>query len=274
MEKEMETMTKNKLHDVEEKTKKSEDERIQKLLEKIRSARKELKEYLEQNSLKAADEMIGGQEGRAIKYSIAALDSDGDGDLSAEELEKLDEQIEGNIEKTLNLLLNAGVVSALILSMVFGWTFSPLSFTQDSLDFFGQSVCDWFNYMFILCINTAVFGSFGLIFTTVRMYTHLAFWLTTNESKTKYLSEVSMNIVAAMTLVVINSAVFAIPFGALVAVSPGAGLISTIFAVASFLWLFLYFVEYRIGLLVAMRIAVEETEQLLGMKRHFAIKLF
>lgn len=183
------------------------------------------------NSLNDGCEKYGGQEGRAIKFAIASLDRNNDGELSSEELERLDDRIDKIVEKALSMLLNAGVVSALILSMVFNWTFSDLSHAQESIDFFGEKCCYVFHVFFIVFVNLAVFGSFVLIYVTVRMYTHLAFWLASSEFKIKYLEKVPINFVGITTIFVIVSAILTIPFGAAVSVSPLAGLISFVLAV-------------------------------------------
>ena len=245
----------------------NDQEHLRDLIIKIHLAKKELREYLEEANIYKADHKIGGNEGRAIKFALAQLDADGDGKLTDEELIQLEETSKENVEKTLGLLLNSGVVGALILSMLYSLTFTTVTYQDKSVEFFGERLCDFFYYVMMILINLATASSFILIFFSTRVYTHLAFWLCTTSAKLKYMSEVKLSLVAGLAMIIMFFAILAIPFAAAVLASPGAGLISAIIVGITTIFIFWYYIEFRIGLQIASRIGVEETEVFLGIKR-------
>ena len=86
-----------------------------------------------------ADTYIGGKEALAMKYAIASCDKNGDGKISKEELEKLQESSADILSAHTEAQMNAGVVAALILSFMVPLSLEPIEASDDCVDFFGQS---------------------------------------------------------------------------------------------------------------------------------------
>jgi hypothetical protein len=249
----------------------SKDEKLSDLIARIHQAKKQLRDYLNETNMHLAEVKCGGSEGRATKFALASLNDDNDGTLSEKEMEKFEETTKESVEKTLGLLLNSGVVGALILSMLFGLSFNSVTYATPSVNFFGNGLCDVIYYLMFIAITISTFGSLLLIFASLRIYTHLAFWLCTTKSKLKYLSEVSMAYIAILANLVLFSAMAAIPFAAAIIVSPGAGLISSIALLITTLGGIHYAIESKLSK-TAIKFSVEEVEELLGMKCKFVVQ--
>ena len=63
--------------------------------------------------------LLGGPEKVSFMVQEFKLDEDGDGDISAEEMEAHEEDCDRLISQALDFLINSGVVGALLLSVLF-----------------------------------------------------------------------------------------------------------------------------------------------------------
>lgn len=171
-----------------------------------------------------------------------------------------------NIQSYLNLLVNVSVTGALIFAVLFGFVVNDLSPSQESIDFFGDTTVRVFKYLFLICVNISVFCSLFMIFLAVSFYKHLGFWMPDIQAQTEWMKQVSITPPIVICAAVVHAAGIAMPFGAAVAISPIAGLISSCLLIA--LWLGTRYVMYieehsEIVLQRATRRILEERKQLL-----------
>ena len=120
---------------------------------------------------------IGEMEARAAKIMLAALDEDGDGKLSKEERAAYIEVGNQMVDRTLQMCLNAGVVSALVLSIFFPYAFDSLEPSEASIDFFSASSREILITIHDVLITMTIASNICLIFTSVFIITVLMSWL-------------------------------------------------------------------------------------------------
>jgi len=110
-------------------------------------SRAELKRYL--TLLDAADgrfgrakaeKLIGYQERRAIKYLLASIDKNGDGIPVTDEIDAYEEKAKENVSKTLELLLNVGLVASVVLTISYPASILELDASDASTAFFAEPV--------------------------------------------------------------------------------------------------------------------------------------
>eukprot|EP01038_Epipyxis_sp_PR26KG_P011808 gene11808-15802_t len=172
---------------------------------------------------------LGGAEGISYKLHNVMMDTDLDGIVTPEELEASKEKREAKVNDTLNLLINIGVVSGLIVSVLYSVVLSPLIASSESESFFGHDFIQFFSYMFYAAIYTSLAISLALIWKSVRFYIAISVWMEDIDMKTWFLNSVSMVPMITASSVSVSMLAVAFPFGVLVNVSPGAGLVATTF---------------------------------------------
>ena len=134
-----------------------------------------------------ADTYIGGKEALAMKYAIASCDKNGDGKISKEELEKLQESSADILSAHTEAQMNAGVVAALILSFMVPLSLEPIEASDDCVDFFGQSAV---KYLRILSIFFTLLGNVSCIATillAVRFGVYVN-WISSAHGRTLFVS--------------------------------------------------------------------------------------
>jgi len=117
------------------------------------------------------------------------LDTDGDGDLSSEELEN--ESSVKVVERTLSYIVNTGVVGALIFSVLFSSLQTPLAVSQSSSDFFDETTITVLSGIYYCSIYVSLSCSMWLIFNFVQQCTFLTAWFPNTDLQLWYLSEKS-----------------------------------------------------------------------------------
>jgi hypothetical protein len=150
----------------------------------VRSAREKLRAWVDSKTgteREAAFQRIGMNEGLALLMSIASLEEDGDGKLSSAELEKFAEQSEKTISAHGESLTNAGVVCALILSVIY-----PMAYGIETPN--GSNAFKYLEYIFL---QFAVAGSITTVFGAGGVFTQLSFFLHTNKLKLWYINEIN-----------------------------------------------------------------------------------
>ena len=125
---------------------------------------------------------LGGPERACIMLSLASLDTDGNGRLTPEEQARYNELGARLVESTKNFHLNAGVVAALVLSVVFGLAYEEkdaLSALADSgLSIWGSGEAlgseRWTksvaNLLSFLAMQLAVSTAFLTVLLSSRLY--------------------------------------------------------------------------------------------------------
>lgn len=132
------------------------------------------------------------------------------------------------IDGYLNLLVNFGVIGALIFSTMFGFTISDFEISTTSVAFFGKALTLGWKYMFLVLVNLSVMLSMFLILSSLQLYKYLGFFMPNEEAQLEWTRVTPITSSVIQTNLVIYVTLVAIPFGAAAAISPIAGLISTI----------------------------------------------
>jgi hypothetical protein len=154
------------------------------VLQMVHSAREKLRAWVESKTgaeREAAFQRIGLNEGLSLLMTIASLGEDLDGKLSSTELEKFHEESEKTITAHMDSLTNAGVVSALILSVIF-----PIAYDIETTQ--SSNAFKYFEYFFL---QLAVAGSITTIFGAGGVFTQLSFFLPTNKLRIWFINEIN-----------------------------------------------------------------------------------
>ena len=167
---------------------------------------------------------IGGAEGISLKIQNTLLDKDNDGNISEEEIKESEEKRNETVNQALSLLTTAGVVGALLASIMTPLVLSPLSSSSESEQYFQPKVLERLSFVYRIFLTLSLVLSFMLIWQSSRKYLHLSFWMPNLDMKTWYLSEVSLLPIIILQIWCIISALIALPFGVTVLVSPSNGL--------------------------------------------------
>lgn len=132
----------------------------------------------------AAVGALGGCERACTLAALASLDTDGNGKLSKDEYERYVTVGGALVESTKNFHLNAGVVAALVLSVVYGLAYeeneslASLASKESWRDM--ATVADLTSF---LAMQLAVATSFLTVLVSSRLYTQLAFWMPNLDSQ-------------------------------------------------------------------------------------------
>jgi hypothetical protein len=140
--------------------------------------------------------MLGGPEPACIMLSLASLDADGNGNLAPEELERYAQLGERLVESTKNFHLNAGVVAALGLSVVFGLAYEendslksvadPETWGPIGSQAWTTAIADLTSF---LAMQLAVSMAFVTVLLSSRMYTQISFWMPNLDSQLWFINE-------------------------------------------------------------------------------------
>ena len=137
----------------------------------------------------AAVSALGGCEQACMLLTLSNLDPDGSGHLDAAELERYAEVGSQLVESNKNFHLNAGVVSALVLSVAFG-----LAYEENDVLLALSEKTTWDHGAFVdilsfIGLQVAVALSFVTMMASSRLYTQLAFWMPNLESQLWFINE-------------------------------------------------------------------------------------
>ena len=164
---------------------------------------------------------FGGAEGRAILVQMLNMDTNGNGEVCADEEGVLAEKLTGDYN---NLLVNTGVIGALTLSIVLPIFIDAGETSESSIKFFGDTGVEIIENTFYALSALVLGASLALIHLSVRMYTHLSFWMPRASDKLWYIKEISLvPVIVAASRTILFIAISA-PFGAATFVSPLGGL--------------------------------------------------
>jgi len=226
---------------------------------KVNAAREALIKYVESNG---NDKYVDGLEGRAVKYFLATLDKDGNGTIAQKEFDQFLENSSKTIDNTLGFLLNAGVVAALILSIVAGLSLSELTPSDSSQTYFGDTIIKILQDIFYFLLSI-IFGlCLVVIYSSTRLYIFLGFWICTDKAKSQYLAEAPLAVIAIGSIWIMNLFAVALPVGMAVTTSPIGGLFGLFSTIFVFFLISTYF-EVTFGK-KAGSLALAETKELLG----------
>lgn len=127
-----------------------------------------------------------------------------------------------------NMLINYGVIGALIFSIVFGLAADNIDTAGASEEFFGSIGSYVLKHIFYFLIYACIVVSLCILFQSMIQYKQLMFWMPDMPSKMKWINKFSLLQLVFLGQIIQLLVVSAIPFGAAVAISPLAGLFGVI----------------------------------------------
>ena len=198
----------------------------------VRESRAELRKYLDiynTKGCKAADKMMS-KEKRAICVVLAKIDADGDGKIPDEEFERYEANAKEHVEGSLSLLLNVGVVAALILSITYPLAIANLT-PSDASSFFSPGAITGFTVTYYILIIADVLLSLMLIYLSLRVYLYMGFWISETKYKLEYLRHSPIPFIAGSSVWNLRILLMALPFGVVVNTSPHIGIIALVLCV-------------------------------------------
>ena len=134
---------------------------------------------------------IGMNEGLCQALQLAALDEDGDGKLNETEVERYYVEGQKMVDTCLNTFLNQGVVSALMLSIVFPLAVEEHRLTIDWDGSYGDSTVVFaLNLVAYVALMIIVATSLSVLYATSLMYSQLSFMMPNLRLKLWYLRQI------------------------------------------------------------------------------------
>jgi hypothetical protein len=194
---------------------------------------------------------MGGFEGISNILRVLIADAKNGGIASVEERTKMVDILTNNVT---SLLINFGVVGALIVSVVFPLALVPMQLSESSTEFFGNTLTYVFWIAHQILAIVVIVLSVIIIFCSIVYYKLLSFWMFDDESRLWFVQSISVVpiVVFATTLLMCVPAVLVTGVAAFV--SPVAALISLIGTLVFFLLaLFINAVETKSWLYLHMR---------------------
>ena len=189
----------------------------------------------------------------AQALSLALMDKDGDGVISQEEK---DETTQKMVDECNNLLVNLGVVGALILSIVFPMCLQDYTASDANEQFFGERATHVFLILYHVLVMLTTVCAIMVVMGSLFMYKHLNFFMVTSEMRAWWLNTISITPVVMCAQILFVFMIASIPFGAASTQSPLAALISVI-GLVLFLVLYGYMSVYEIWLIAAQHNQVQ-----------------
>ena len=162
------------------------------VLDDIRAARKEIRAAaaVDGTSAVAIVRALGGAERAATLLNLASLDEDGDGNLSPHEVDRYKAIGAALVESAKNFHLNAGVVAALVFSVIYSLAFEEKHSLKDL-----ATAASWDNMWIVseltscVAMQLAVSSSIITVLVSSRLYTQLAFWMPDLDSQIWFINE-------------------------------------------------------------------------------------
>ena len=141
------------------------------------------------------------------------------------------------VEAHLGLLLNCGVIGALVITLLFGISLAPSDISETSLEFFGDEGCSVIWYIYYILVVAGFYISCLSVMQSISTYKQLSFWMSTQQTKLEYTQNVSIvGLIILSTTILPATIMLAVPAGSAIFISPQAGLISIILLFIAFLY--------------------------------------
>lgn len=119
-------------------------------------------------------------EGCENKFKVSFND-----DFESEDINKV-------VESYLGLLLNCGVIGALVITLLFQVAITSQSFSDASIEYFTEDGCTtMFNIYFIL-VTSGFYMSCLTVISSIFKYKQLSFWMANTELKSAYVEKLSL----------------------------------------------------------------------------------
>lgn len=142
------------------------------------------------------------------------------------------------VEAHLGLLLNCGVIGALVITLLFGISLAPSEISDSSIEYFGDTGCTVLWYIYYILVVAGFYISCISVMQSISTYKQLSFWMSSVQSKLEYTQKISIvGLIIMSTTILPGTIMVVVPAGAAIYISPEAGLISVILLFFSFLYI-------------------------------------
>jgi len=214
---------------------KEDESRIIQLTEAASSARQKLRDWA---SLDPEDERtimrrttdLGHTEGVSSLLGLASLDIDGDGVVTDAEFVMNQNNLENMVNNTTNLFLNASVIAALILSMVYPIPISGLTPSKAAIAIFGAGGVKIVFWIFLVDLYATIMVAWALLVVSMRFYLILNFWMYSLESKVWFLQNIQIAPVILTQQALLTMLCVSLVIGITVLISPWHGIVFALIA--------------------------------------------
>jgi len=215
---------------------KEDESRIVHLSEAAASSRKKLRDWA---SLDPEDEKtimrrtveLEHTEGVSGLLGLASLDIDGDGAVTDAEFAMNQTNLESMVNNTTNLFLNASVIAALILSMVYPIPISGLAPSEAAVAIFGETGVKVVFWVFLIDLYTTIMVSWALLVVSMRFYLILNFWMYSLESKIWFLQNIQIAPIILTQQALLTMLCVSLVIGVTVLISPWHGVVFALIAI-------------------------------------------
>ena len=92
----------------------------------------------------------------------------------------------------LGLLLNCGVIGALVITLLFGSTTASQEFSSESIDYFTEEGCRTMFHFFNFFVTLGFYMSCLIVVYSIFKYKQLSFFMSTIELKAAYIERFSL----------------------------------------------------------------------------------
>lgn len=179
---------------------------------------------------------LGGIEGVALRVRKIQLDTDGDNIVTEQEAEALDEKAQQLVESVSQLYLNAGVVNALMLSVMGPLLLQVIAVHQKTEDFFGKTGTAVIFHSYYIVLGLVVALNIYTLFLATRSYHALTNWMPNREDQIWYIDTHGQLQIAVLMSNIFWLTGCCFPLGAMLAIGPAIGIYMVVLtAVGSFM---------------------------------------
>jgi len=156
-------------------------------------------------------------DGYSNKFKVSFND-----DFESEDINKV-------VESYLGLLLNCGVIGALVITLLFSVAITSQSISDESIEYFTEDGCNTMFNIFFILVTAGFYMSCLTVISSIFKYKQLSFWMANIELKSIYVEKLSLTaLIILATGMLPGSIMIAVPFGSAIFISPVAGLSSLI----------------------------------------------
>ena len=119
-------------------------------------------------------------DGFSNKYKVSFIE-----ELETENVDKL-------TESYLGLLLNCGVIGALVITLLFQVVITSQDFSDASIEYFTEDGCVSMFHIFYILVTVGFYMSIMIVANSIFKYKQLSFWMSKTELKSVYIEKLSI----------------------------------------------------------------------------------
>jgi hypothetical protein len=171
---------------------------------------------------------------------------------------------------TLSMLTSFGVVSALILTILYPLVLTPFSPSEDSASYFNETTIQAFQYTYFSMMFLSLAFAAIVVVLSARMYAEFGFWLFRPDARLHYLRSGRLGFLAIVNIACLFTFLLGVPFGVAVNVTPVAGLIAVVITILSMACLATYMGHHGVMVLQGLQakelvnMSADDSEELLA----------